>query len=160
MIDYTSIIGYALFAFSEIIPLLPIPANGILHSLSIGIKNSFTKQPVNTDIEMAHSLVETRPQLANVVSLLEGNFRLTDSVKLLNSKPQLIPLVEKIATDKNMQFINSLLASNPDIINHIKRMIISQLTNQEHNVQVVQNTQPLLNIPTSTVDIQDELTNI
>lgn len=146
MTDYATIIGYALFAFSEIIPLLPIPANGILHSLSIGIKNSFTTQPVNTDIEMAHSLVETRPQLANIVSMLEGNFRLTDTVKLLNAKPQLIPFVEKLANDKNLQFINSLLTSNPDVINDIKRLVINKISNQSHNIQPVQTTLNVENI--------------
>lgn len=130
MTDYTTIIGYALFAFSEIIPLLPIPANGILHSLSIGIKNSFTKPQNQPDVEIAHSLVDTRPQLATIVPMLEGNFRLTDCLRLLNSKPQLIHFVEKIANDKNLQFINSILAANPDIVNDIKRLVVNQISTQ------------------------------
>jgi len=127
--DITTIIGYSLFAFSEIIPLLPIPANGILHSLAIGITNSFSNTKPNTDAEIAHTLINTKPQMANVVSTLEGNFRLTDALKLLNSKPQLIPYIEKLAYDKNLHFINSLLVNNPDCINEIKHLIINCLSN-------------------------------
>ena len=138
--DITTIIGYALFAFSEIIPLLPIPANGILHSLAIGIKNSFS----NTDAEIAHTLIDTKPQMANVVSTLEGNFRLTDSLKLLNSKPQLIPYIEKLAYDKNLFFINTLLANNPDSINEIKRLIINLLSSNQNLANTDINIQPTL----------------
>jgi hypothetical protein len=140
--DITTIIGYSLFAFSEIIPLLPIPANGILHSLAIGITNSFSNTKPNTDAEIAHTLIDTKPQMANVVSTLEGNFRLTDALKLLNSKPQLIPYIEKLAYDKNLHFINSLLVNNPDSINEIKRLIINCLSNQTPQINNINIQQP------------------
>lgn len=126
--DIVTILGYVLFAFSEIVPLLPIPANGILHSLSIGIRNSFTKPKQDVDLELAHTLVDNRPQIANIVSMLEGNFRLTDTVKILNTKPQLIQYVKKLSIDKNLQFINSILTTNPDIVNDIKNLLVNKIT--------------------------------
>lgn len=145
--DIITIIGYSLFVFSELIPLLPIPANGILHSLAIGIKNSFSNQKPNTDIEIANSLIKTKPQLANIVSTLEGNFRLTDSLKILNSKPQLIPYVERLAYDKNLQFINTLLTNNPELINEIKVFAINKFSNLQPNTE----QQEILPIP-QTID--------
>lgn len=61
-IDYGTIIGFTLFAISEIIPILPIPANGIFHSFLIGLHNSF-KDPIK-DIETGQQLINkgTRQQ--------------------------------------------------------------------------------------------------
>lgn len=147
--DITTIIGYSLFVFSEIIPLLPIPANGILHSLAIGIKNSFSNKKPNTDVEIAHTLIDTKPQMANIVSTLEGNFKLTDALKLLNSKPQLIPYIEKLAYNKNLHFINSLLVNNPGSINEIKSLIINCLSNTNaSNTLTTPNTSNAQNVET------------
>lgn len=55
-IDYGTIIGFTLFAISELIPLLPIPANGIFHSFLIGLHNSF-KNPIK-DIESGKKLMD------------------------------------------------------------------------------------------------------
>lgn len=55
-IDYGTIIGFTLFAISEIIPLLPIPANGIFHSFFIGLHNSF-KNPIK-NIETGQKIME------------------------------------------------------------------------------------------------------
>lgn len=144
--DITTIIGYLLFGFSEIITLLPIPANGILHSLAIGVKNSFSNTKPNTDVEIAHTLIDTKPQMANIVSTLEGNFKLIDALTLLNSKPQLIPYIEKLAYDNNLKFINSLLINNPNSINEIKRLIINCLSNQTLQISNTNIQQPINNI--------------
>lgn len=133
MSDYISaIIGFSFFAISEILPLLPIPANGFLHSLVIGIKNSINTN-LNTDVEIAQSLIQTKPDIANIVSTIQGNFKLTDAIKLLNSKPQLIQYVEKLAYDKNLQFINTLLLNNQESINDFKSLIVNHISKKLHN---------------------------
>ena len=122
-----TILGYCLFALSEFLPLLPIPANGFLHSIAIGLQNSFSNKPVSTDIEIAQNLLISRPNMPNIISTLEGNNNLINSIKLLNDKPQLLAQLNKLAYDKNLQFINTLLINNPDIINEIKNIIINTL---------------------------------
>jgi len=120
------IIGYALFAVSEIIAVLPIPANGMFHSVLIGLKNSVSK--INsTDIEMAQTLISTKPDLANIITTLQGNSKLIDSVKTVINNPEIITNVENIVKDKNLQFINTLLINNPEIINDIKVVIIQKV---------------------------------
>jgi hypothetical protein len=124
--NITIIIGYALFAVSEIIAVLPIPANGMFHSVLIGLKNSVSK--INsTDIEMAQTLISTKPDLANIITTLQGNSKLIDSVKTVINNPEIITNVENIVKDKNLQFINTLLINNPEIINDIKVVIIQKV---------------------------------
>jgi len=124
--NITIIIGYTLFALSEIIAVLPIPANGMFHSLLIGLKNSVSK--INsTDIEMAQTLISTKPDLANIITTLQGNSKLIDSVKTVINNPEIITNVENIVKDKNLQFINTLLINNPEIINDIKVVIIQKV---------------------------------
>jgi len=125
----TTILGYGLFALSEILPLLPIPANGFLHSIAIGLQNSLSNKPISTDLEIAQNLLISRPNMPNIISTLEGNSNLINSIKLLNDKPQLLAQINKLAYDKNLQFINTLLINNPDIINEIKNIIINTLKN-------------------------------
>lgn len=145
MSNYISlIIGFSFFAISEILPLLPIPANGLLHSLVIGIKNSVSTN-LNTDVEIAQSLIQTKPEMANIVSTIQGNFKLTDTIKLLNSKPQLIQYVEKLAYDKNLQFINTLLLNNQDSINDLKILIVDHISKKIQNSSTQLSTQPQLN---------------
>lgn len=124
--NITIIIGYALFAVSEIIAVLPVPANGMFHSVLIGLKNSVSK--INsTDIEMAQTLISTKPDLANIITTLQGNSKLIDSVKTVINNPEIITNVENIVKDKNLQFINTLLINNPEIINDIKVVIIQKV---------------------------------
>jgi hypothetical protein len=127
--NIATILGYTLFALSELLPLLPMPANGFLHSIAIGLKNSFSNKPISTDIEIAQNLLISRPNMPNIISTLEGNHNLTNSIKLLNDNPQLLAQINKLANDKNLRFINTLLINNPDIINQIKGLIINTLNN-------------------------------
>jgi hypothetical protein len=137
--NIVTIIGYSLFAISEIVAILPVPANGMFHSLLIGLKNSISK--INTtDIEMAQTLITTQPDMANIITTLQGNPKLINSVKTVIDNPEIITNVEKIAKDKALQFINTLLISNPEIINDIKVTIIQKL-NDLGNVEYNENNQ-------------------
>jgi hypothetical protein len=133
------IVGFVFFALSELLPLLPIPANGFLHSLFIGLKNSFAKQTKNVDLEIAQSLVNTRPEFVDLVNTIEGNSNLIETLKMLTKNPELVSLIQKIGDDKNLQLINTLLINNPDIKTETKRSIFSKLsdtsttTNQSTN---------------------------
>ena len=142
-----TILGYSLFALSEFLPLLPIPANGFLHSIAIGLQNSFSNKPVSTDIEIAQNLLISRPNMPNIISTLEGNNNLINSIKLLNDKPQILAQLNKLAYDKNLQFINTLLINNPDIINEIKNIIINILKTTQIQPQQIPVVTPDLVTP-------------
>ena len=120
MIDIQTIIAFTLFGVSEILPILPMPANGILHSIIIGLQNSFSNKPVSSDIEIARSLISNRPNMANLVSTLDGNYKLFETLKILNDNPHLIVYIDSIAYNKDLQFINNILMNNPNIINELK----------------------------------------
>lgn len=121
-----TIIGYALFAFSEIVAVLPIPANGVFHSLIIGLKNSATKIK-SSDIEMAKTLITNKPDMANIITTLEGNPILIETVKIILANPGITKSIGEIANNNNLQFINTLLINNPDIINITKTLIIEKI---------------------------------
>jgi len=141
----TTITGYILFFLSEVLPLLPIPANGVLHSIAIGLKNSFSNKKPSTDVEIAQNLLISRPNMPNIISTLEGNHNLINSIKILNDNPQLLQQITKLAYDKNLQFINTLLINNPDVINEIKKIIISTINNTT-TIQPI-TTQPITTQP-------------
>jgi hypothetical protein len=123
---------------------LPIPANGMFHSLVIGLKNSVSKLH-SSDIEMATNLITNKPDMANIINTLEGNPKLIDSVKLILNNPEIIANVETIAKNKALLFINTLLTNNPEIVNDIKAIIIQKINdmakiyNVEENKIAIQN---------------------
>ena len=84
--NIAAIIGYVLFAISEIIPLLPIPANGVFHSFIIGLQNSF-KNP-HVDLELGQQIVG----LQNQNTTKSINFH--DVVDYINTNPDKLPHVK------------------------------------------------------------------
>ena len=90
-----SIIGFTLFVISEIIPLLPIPANGIFHSFVIGLQNSF-KPPKKPDLELG--IDDTK------------------SIQLLQKCPNCI---------SDIDYIVNYLNENPSKIKEIKNSILT-----------------------------------
>ena len=128
-LDFAAIFGFVLFAASEIVAILPIPANGVFHSLVIGLKNSLKKE--NTDIEMAESLVNTKPEMANIVTTLKGNDSLTNAVNLLIQNPEISNLIPNLSSNIQLQYINTLLINNSDIISNIAKFVINEIQNKQ-----------------------------
>jgi len=82
--NIATIIGYVLFAISEIIPLLPIPANGVFHSFIIGLQNSF-KNP-HVDLELGQQMTGLQSQNKSV--------DLHDVVNYINKNPDKLPHIK------------------------------------------------------------------
>lgn len=114
----TTIIGYVLFAVSEILPLLNIPANGILHTLVIGFRDAF-KSP-EKDIELAQVVIHNQKDFATIVNTLSTNSVLhgivqdlitnpgnIQNITTLQSQDDIASIVSKLRNDKN--FKNSIL---------------------------------------------------
>lgn len=148
-----TLIGYALFAISELAGILPIPANGLLHSLAIGLKNSLTRGRTDADIEMAQKLVKHKPAMASVVTCLEGNPTLIAAVNTLITNPQIINTIDSLVKDRSLFHINTMLINNPDIINDVKRVVIDSVNNQSlvqdqlHTEFVTKNIRGVRNVP-------------
>jgi len=127
----TSIIGYILLAISEIVAILPVPANGLLHSLFIGLNNSL-KNP-NYDVELAQTLINNKPMIANLVTTLEGNPKLINSISILSQNPQILPLISSLSNDQSLQYINTLLINNPGITKYVKQFVTNAISSNNPN---------------------------
>lgn len=115
-IDYATIIGFCLFGLSEIIPLLPIPANGILHSFMIGIHNSFTTStppPENLQIDSTKSKVTQEdieignsftPNNNNVCSICQLD--LNEIIEYINHDPNKFKKIKEFIASQT--FVSSL----------------------------------------------------
>ena len=106
-----TVIGYVLFAVSEILPLVHIPANGILHTFILGFKNAFSSP--SKDIELAESLIITNTSFANIVNTLSTNH-------------QMKTLVESVIQDPELCNHLSLLIKNPNLLNSVMNSIQSK----------------------------------
>ena len=69
--NIATIIGYVLFAISEIIPLLPIPANGVFHSFIIGLQNSFKNHHIDLELGQQLSGIQTQSKSINLHDVIE-----------------------------------------------------------------------------------------
>lgn len=125
----SSIIGFVLFAFSELVGILPVPQNGILHSLMIGLKG-IAKKP-NEDIELAQTMVSYNkdPEISNTIKILLSNKHLLDTIKNVINNPMLLSSIQNISTSEDLQYILNILHNNPEMIKRIRDDIQSKLVN-------------------------------
>lgn len=130
------IIGYLLFIISEIVAVLPIPANGFLHSFFIGLNNSIKNS--NTDIEVAQQLVSTRPNTANLFNKIAIDSDLSNTVQKISNNPDILPYIEMLSNHPQLKYIISLLQNNPDIVNDVKELIETNITQHQIQRQIVQ----------------------
>jgi hypothetical protein len=129
--DISTIFGFVLFAASELVAILPIPANGILHSLVIGLKNSLKPEKKNIDVEMANELFNTDKEMTNIVTTLNGNKSLTEAVNILVQNPEISNIVNDLSRNTQLQYINTLLINNTDIVNNIAKLVITEIQNKQ-----------------------------
>jgi hypothetical protein len=114
-IDYATIIGFSLFAISEIVPLLPIHANGILHSFVIGLTKSFnlnlpakqtTDLEANKNTELNElpensSLSPLSPPLHNTHYCKNCHSDLNDILLYLNQNPEKLKNIKDFISSQN-----------------------------------------------------------
>lgn len=127
--DIAIIFGYVLFVASELVAILPIPANGVLHSLVIGLKNSL--KPQNPDIEMANILVNSKPEMASIITTLKGNDSLTQAVNILVQNPKIANIISDLSSNTQLQYVNTLIINNSDIINNVTKYVITEIQNKQ-----------------------------
>jgi hypothetical protein len=122
--DVTSIIGFCFFAVSEILPLLPVNTNGILHSFIIGFKDSFKN--IDHDIELAQKLIQKKPDIANVVNIASTNTVIQDCINDILQNQHLIPHIQALCKNSDLQNVFQNLKNNPILLQNIKSKIDAQ----------------------------------
>lgn len=137
--DTTTIIGYVLFVVSEVLPLLPIPTNGLLHSLTIGLKNSLKNS--NSDIEIAQNILHNKPDIASIINTTVSNPALKDTINNIVNHQELVPLINALNTNTNLQNMIILLNANPQIINEVQSFIEQQINLNINRSIVLKNHQ-------------------
>ena len=130
------IIGYILFVVSEIVAILPIPANGLFHSFVIGLNNSIKNS--NTDVEVAQQLVSTRPNTANLFNKIAINSELSNTIQRISDNHDILPYIEILTHYPQLKYIIALLQNNPDIVNDVKELIETNITQHQIQRQIVQ----------------------
>lgn len=137
--DTSTIIGYVLFAISELLPLLPIPTNGLLHSLTIGLNNSLKNS--NSDIEVAQNILHKKPEIANLIHTAVSNPTVKETINTIVNRQDLIPLVNSLNSDANLQKMVTLLNANPQIINEVQSFVEQQVNLNINRSIVLKNYQ-------------------
>ena len=133
--DVATIVGYVLFAISEILPFLPIHANGFFESVIIGLKNGFNNR--DADVELAQQLISKKPTVANVVNTMSTNPVIQNCFKNILENQNIIPFIETLCNSPELQNLFHSMNSNPVLLNNVKNII---LTNQTQQLQHTFNT--------------------
>ena len=158
--NIATIIGYILFALSEILPLINIPTNGFLHTFILGFSNAF--QNKQKDIEMAQVLVEkqnfadiintistnpqikiliekliTDPQLSNTLHSILDNNPLYLQLQKLSNNTQLQSILNTLISDQ--QFCNNISVLTPDILTPQNTILL----NDTHTLDIIRSIDPL-----------------
>ena len=129
-----TIVGYVLFAISEILPLINIPTNGILQSLVIGVGKAF-KNP-EKDIEMANMLIKNKPEFVNIVNSISTNPQIlqivnslisnpfdANNVTIIQNNPDISNVVSMIGNNNQLRNTVVGLASDPNLYNNINMLL-------------------------------------
>jgi hypothetical protein len=130
-----TVIGYVLFAISEILPLINIPTNGIIQSFFLGVGNAFKNPEKN--IELAQILIHSKPELglANVVNTISSNPLVKSIIDDLLANPTNINNITAVQKQKEIASVVSILRNNTNI----KEMVTKLLSdpNIYNNVSVL-----------------------
>lgn len=116
-----AIIGYVLFAISEILPLINVPTNGFLQTLLLGFKDAF-KNP-EKDIELAQILIHSKPDYANIVNTLSTNHVVQNIVQDLVQNPRNINNITAVQSQTDIASVVSSLRNNPALKNIVVKLV-------------------------------------
>jgi len=153
--DVFTIIGYILFALSELFSLLPINTNGFLDTLRVGLRNSISDSNGNPDIEMAQNILRSKPEIAKLINDISTNPKLTSTVNRLTGNLHVVQFVNTLIKNQDVQFIFTLLKNNPGIIHDVKGLVVSHLNKQPNLPQEIpQIQQPLPQEIPQDLDLQ------
>lgn len=155
----TTIIGYSLFFISELLPLLPIPTNGLFQSIVIGLQNAF-RNP-SKDIEMAINLVSNKnltSDFSNIVNTLATNTQLNSTVLNLINNPQLANNINSIQNDPILLSQLPNISSNSQLKHVISTLL--QDPNLNNNLSFALNNPNSKQLLQTLPFVNPQLTNV
>ena len=131
--DVSAIVGYCLFVVSEILPFVNIKADGIFHSIIIGLSNALTyvkSDPLpSKDIELANSLINNNQDIAKIVNLIESNPIIKEIIEHLIMNQQNITNIKAVQNNPELaHLISNIIFYNSDISQ------LTKLTQQEKSL--------------------------
>jgi hypothetical protein len=133
--ETTGIIGYILFALSEILPLINVPTNGIIQTLLLGLGKAF--KPPDKDIELAQKTV-VKPEFTKLVNTIESNSQLSEIINHIINNSQYINILSNLIN--NNQLLNDFtqLANN----NQLQQILNNLINNSQlyNNVFLIMNS--------------------
>jgi len=121
--NIASIVGFALFLVSELLPFINIQANGIFQTVVVGFQNAFNQNtvPHTKDIELAQNLVTTQDNFANIVNTVNSNPYVKDIITNLIKNPSVTKNIQAIQNNPELShLISTLTYYNTDISTLIK----------------------------------------
>ena len=134
-VDIPVLVGYLLFGLSELVGMLPIPANGILHSLAVGFKGAIKKP--DEDLELAKVLLKKDPKVTATINKLSSNPKLTEVMTIIESNPEMITYIKSINESGELKYIINEFQNNPVMITQAKQTIEKKFnTNIEEIIQI------------------------
>jgi hypothetical protein len=116
----SAIVGFVLFAISEILPFLPLNTNGVLHSFVIGFRDSFRK--LDQDIELAQQFVKN-PEIAPMVNSVSTNPVLQKCFQDVLENQHLIPHIHTLCNSPDIQHVFNNINSNPTMLKNVTNLI-------------------------------------
>ena len=119
----STIIGFVFLGISEILPFLPIRGNGIFAVIIEGLKTSCSS--TDKDVELAQQLIGHKPTIANVVTTMTTNDVIHNCFKTILVNQNVIPYIDILCNNPELQTIFHSLNTNPALLNKIKNVISS-----------------------------------
>lgn len=116
----STIVGFVLFAISEILPFFPVKTNGILHSFVIGFRDSF--QNLNHDIELAQQFVKN-PDITPMVNAVSTNPVLQKCFQNVLDNQHIIPHIHTLCNNLEIQSIFNNINTNPVMLKNVTNLI-------------------------------------
>lgn len=157
----TSIIGYVLFAISEILPFFPIHTNGVVQSLIMGFKQSFNQH--DSDVQLAQQLITKQPSVANLINIMSTNKVIHDCVDSILENQHIIPHIQMLCKNPELQLIFHSLNTNSMLLNNVKNLMLTsqqQFNTASSTTQLGSNIIPLNTINTSNIPNTINTSNI
>lgn len=162
-----AIIGYVLFGVSELLPLINISANGILHSFVVGFANAF--KSMGKDMELAQRILQSKPDFVGIVNTIATNPSIKNIMDNVIQDPQFASNISKVQNSSNLYNQVNVLTANAQVQKVVDQIskdsllcknVVNLVSNRElyDVVRVISTSDHLIDALSNTAVLQN-LTN-
>jgi hypothetical protein len=127
----STIIGYVLFAISEILPLINIQTNGFIQSFTLGLTNAFKAPDCSDTSKLLNSLMSNKQVLditkhllenpfdANNATIIQKDDQISEIVSMMNSNVQLKNAIVKFTHDTELYTSIVTVLQDKHLVNNL-----------------------------------------